>query len=377
MTRLAKFFVAAGALAAVGLLGFFLMRSRPTRQTGATLGVILPQTGPTAFIGEAVRRGLDLAHEQFAALPDNPRVRLIYEDDGGSADRAVSAFRKLTALNRADAVILVSTAVRAVAPLAEQEGVPLLCTAVSASGVSQGRRWVFRYFINADADAALIGDYAARRRGYRRLAVLFINDEMGVSYKTVFERTIAAGGASLVSAVPFGFEVTNFRPLLLKIKASEPDALYLVGYNDAIAVIPSQMREVGLRVPILSVGTISQPEIMKQAGTAIEGAVYTTTAFNTFAPATPALQRFVQAYTSRYGNPPVFFEVFGFDSFNLLASALRKAGPGRAGVRDALAALTNVDGAAGSLSVGSDGEVAFPIKLRQIRAGQWADLEER
>jgi branched-chain amino acid transport system substrate-binding protein len=143
-----------------------------------------------------------------------------------------------------------------------------------------------------------------------------------------------------------------------------------------MARIPLQMKDVRLNIPILSVGTISQPEVMKQAGSAVEGVVYTTCAFNTLAPDTPALREFVDKFTAKYKAPPIFFEVFGYDTFNLLWLAARRSGLGPDDVNRGLLSIQDVPMAAGNVSVRPNREVSFPVVLKQIKNGQWAHLEQ-
>ena len=150
-------------------------------------------------------------------------------------------------------------------PLADRDRVVLWNTAVSVLDITAASPWSFRFFINADVDATMMGEYAVKRRGLRRLAVVYINDEMGLSYDNVFQKTVRSAGGEIVASEGFGFGVTDFKPLLLKIAAAKPDGIYIQVYDDAIGRIPVQMIEMGLIIPILSVGTISQPQIMRQA----------------------------------------------------------------------------------------------------------------
>ena len=253
-----KALVIGGVVIAAVLIGWFVLSHRTT-PAELRVGVILPQTGFSAFIGESVRKGMDLAWE--FAVERNPaaRISLIYEDSAGDVGEAVSAYHKLRSVDRVSAVVCVSTGARALVPLADRDRVVLWNTDVSASDITAASPWSFRFFINADVDATMMGEYAVKRRGLRRLAVVYINDEMGLSYDNVFQKTVRSAGGEIVASEGFGFGVTDFKPLLLKIAAAKPDGIYIQAYNDAIGRIPVQMREMGLIIPILSVGTTHSP----------------------------------------------------------------------------------------------------------------------
>ncbi len=359
------------------ILIIVLSLNRGDRKTSEfKIGVILPQTGHSAFIGESVRKGMDISLDIAYKAAPNANITLIYEDSAGDIKQAVSAYHKLVSVDKVNAVVCVSSGAKALKPLADRDKIVLFCTAVSSSSITKGSPWCFRFFINADVDAKMMGEYAVQKQGFKKPAVIYINDEMGLSYSNVFSATVESLGSKVVASEGFSFGVSDFKPILLKIAEAKPDAIYIQAYIDSMARIPVQMKEIGLNIPILSVGTISQPEVMRQAGSAVEGVVYTTCDFNTFAPATPELKQFVEKFTAKYHSPPIFFEVFGYDTLNMLKLAAEKMGTSDANLQKGLLAIEDVPMAAGIISVQPSGEVSFPVVLKQIKDGQWAPLDE-
>jgi len=368
--------VALIVVAAVVLAAVFLRSPDGTTRSELKIGVILPLTGEAAYLGTSVRNGMELAAPEAAKrlAEKGLTLSLVYEDSADQVKNAVSAYNKLVTVDRAEILVCVSGGWKALIPLADQQDRVLFCTVVSPSKVAAQSPWAFRFFISADSDASLMAEFAAKRLRLGEVAVLYVNDEFGNSYKEVFTKHFESVGGKVVSAEGFSPADTDFRPILTRIKGANPDAVYLLAYGNNMALAARQMRELGIDVPLLSIGTISQPDIMKQAGQAVEGAYYTTTRFNTFSPETPQLKRFVEAYTAKYQQPPVFFEVFGYDTVNLLAAAAAKAGPSPEAVRDALLALKGYKGAAGDISFSQEGEATFPVVVRQIKNGQLVDV---
>ena len=126
------------------------------------IGVILPQTGYSAFIGESVRKGMDLALDIADKTTTNSEINLIYEDSAGDTKQAVSAYHKLVEVDRVNVVVCVSSGAKALIPLSDRDKKVLFCTAVSGSDIAKGSPWCFRFFINADVDAKMMGEYAVR-----------------------------------------------------------------------------------------------------------------------------------------------------------------------------------------------------------------------
>ena len=77
---------------------------------------------------------------------------------------------------------------------------------------------------------------------------------------------------------------------------------------------------------------------------------------------------------TKYKTPPIFFEVFGYDTFNILYEATKRGGMDSEGVRRGLLSINGLPAAAGTITVQPNREVVFPVVLRQIKKGQWLRL---
>lgn len=370
-------FVAVGIVVVIVLAaGAWFASRQPAAPGGLNVGVILPLTGPSSYIGESIKNGMEIAAAEFNARQDRPfPLRLEYSDTGGQPAKAVTAWQAMAASLSPQAVIAVQEGVKGLLPLAEADRRVLLATSVPDNGVAGVNPWAFRFFINAKSDAGTIGNYAVNKLGKRRFALIYVNDSMGTSYRESFSETVKRLGGEIVTEQAFGPADSDFRTQVLRVKEAAPDAVYLIGYGKSLSSIPIQLRENGVEATILSVGTISQPDIMAAAGAAVEGCYYTTSEFFTFAPATPELKAFVDAYQARFGQVPVFFEVFGYDALRLILHAAAQDAMTPAAIRDALAATKDLALAAGNVSVGADGDVQFPVVVKMIKDGKWAPAE--
>jgi len=365
-------------IAALAVGGFFFWRgtSSSTGPAELEIGVILPLTGPSSYIGTSIKNGIEIAVDEFTATADKPfALKVEYSDTSGQPAKVVTAWQSLLATQSPQAVIAVQEGVKGLIPLAANDQRVLLATSVPDNGIAGQNPWTFRFFINARTDAKAIAGYAVSKLNKKRFGVIYVNDSMGLSYRDSFAEQVKALGGEVVAEQTFGPADTEFRAQVLRMKAAAPDAIYLIGYGTSLSGIPIQLRENGVQATLLSVGTISQPEIMKAAGAAVEGCYYTTSEFFTFAPATPELKAFVDAYKAKFGQVPVFFEVFGYDSIRLILEAAKRRGATADQIRQGLSAIKSLPLASGSVSVGSDGDVEFPVVVKMIRNGTWAAAE--
>ena len=329
-------------------LSYAFRRQQKTAANHLCVGVILPLTGNSAYIGQSIKNGMDIAGTD---VNKNLSLQLEYSDTGGEVARVVTAYQSLVNVKKCQSIIAVQEGVKALIPLAAKDQRVLLATSVPDNGITGKNPWVFRFFVSAESDT-------------------------GISYRDSFAQKFSQLGGNIIETQAFNPNDIDFRTQALKIKLAAPDAVYIVGYGKSIANIPIQLREAGVTATFLSMGTISQPEILQAAGEAANGLYYTTAEFATDLNAgTSELKQFVDAYRSRFGTNPVFFEFFGYDSLRLLLLAAERGGTEPEKLRQGLENLANVPLAVGNVSVGKDGNVEFPIVVRKIVDGKWTTPE--
>ncbi len=354
-------------------LSYAFRRQQKTAANHLCVGVILPLTGNSAYIGQSIKNGMDIAG---ADANKNLSVQLEYSDTGGEVARVVTAYQSLVNVKKCQSIIAVQEGVKALIPLAAKDQRVLLATSVPDNGITGKNPWVFRFFVSAESDAGTMAEYAVNQLKKRKAAIIYVNNSTGISYRDSFAQKFSQLGGNIIETQAFNPNDIDFRTQALKIKLAAPDAVYIVGYGKSIANIPIQLREAGVTATFLSMGTISQPEILQAAGEAANGLYYTTAEFATDLNAgTSELKQFVDAYRSRFGTNPVFFEFFGYDSLRLLLLAAERGGTEPEKLRQGLENLANVPLAVGNVSVGKDGNVEFPIVVRKIVDGKWTTPE--
>lgn len=354
-------------------LSYAFRRQQKTAANHLCVGVILPLTGNSAYIGQSIKNGMDIAGTD---VNKNLSLQLEYSDTGGEVARVVTAYQSLVNVKKCQSIIAVQEGVKALIPLAAKDQRVLLATSVPDNGITGKNPWVFRFFVSAESDAGTMAEYAVNQLKKRKAAIIYVNNSTGISYRDSFAQKFSQLGGNIIETQAFNPNDIDFRTQALKIKLAAPDAVYIVGYGKSIANIPIQLREAGVTATFLSMGTISQPEILQAAGEAANGLYYTTAEFATDLNAgTSELKQFVDAYRSRFGTNPVFFEFFGYDSLRLLLLAAERGGTEPEKLRQGLENLANVPLAVGNVSVGKDGNVEFPIVVRKIVDGKWTTPE--
>jgi branched-chain amino acid transport system substrate-binding protein len=202
-----------------------------------------------------------------------------------------------------------------------------------------------------------LADFAVKDLGLKKLAVFYLNTDWGKTSFGLFSAHAKEIGAEIVAEQAYLAEEKDFRSALTSVRDANPDGVILISYQADGALIASQLKEVGLSVPIVGGGSLQSPDFLKLGGDAVEGA-YVLGEFLPTDPS-PAIQAFVKKYQAKYNEEPDLFAVHAYDTIILIAEAIKLGGPTRQGVHDALPKLKDVPSV-------TNGTVTFDPETRRV-----------
>lgn len=382
--------------------------ARATDRAGdgeATLGLVLPLSGPFEKIGESILRGFVLESGVYSEPPS--RLRLLVRDSGGDPERAAAASRELVA---AGVVAIVgpvrSSEAVAAAPVAEQEQIPLLSFA-RRDDVADLGDFVFRVGLTPGDQAGALARFCAEQRACKRFAILYPEDEYGTSFKNAFWEAVEASGGSVVAIQGYtpgtvdwqseikqlvGLEpISPAQSALVKerdklrrnavqnaAKLAAPQFQGLPPYVDFDAIfIPDDAASVGLILPQLRFFDVrdvvylggsgwNDPALVKIAAREATRAVFTDEFFA--GSARPEVAEFVRSYAATYGGPPDAYAAEGRDAAAVLRAAIAEVG-GSDGdaLRERLLALPPITGVTGLESFDSAGGARKSLEFLTVR----------
>ncbi|QIM48721.1 amino acid ABC transporter substrate-binding protein [Pusillimonas sp. DMV24BSW_D] len=377
-------------LACAASFGFGAMLPAQAADEGPRkIGFLMPLTGGAGKLGEMMMQGSTLAVEEINSKHGGAggrNVQLLPEDSQATARVSISGFKRLSDLEDAEVVITGWTSVvAAVAPLAQTEKVML----ISASTASPAIRGVSPYFQSTwmfdDETVRLLLPYAKEHLGVERLGVMTVVSDLGNALaKSVKEEWKKLGGTLAGEGIHQQDE-SNFRPILLKLLATNPDAIYITGsVGRQSAQIVRQARELGYKGKFLSYGAFEDPEI-QALGELADGAYYASPSFEVTSDA-PKTKAFVDAFKAKHDRLPNVHQANHYDLIYLyktVVDALAEKGSEVTGTtfRDYMVKeMPTYTGAAGTYRFDySDGSVVRPTSLKTLKDGQFvkvADLVE-
>src|ERR1017187_747284 len=315
----------------LGIVGLALLTGcsppSPSSKT-VTIGAILPLTGEAASYGSPLRKGMALAIEEMnsrGGIQGKP-LRIVYEDDQNKPQVGVTAFNKLTTVDRVPMVIgsMFSAVTLAVAPVAERDRVVLLSPTASAIELTSAGEYFFRIYPSDAYDGLFLANFAYDQLKARVASMVTLQATSTSSVSALFEKTFQSKGGEIRLREFYKEGTTDFRPLLSRISHMRQDLLFLPGSLNEMAILLRQARELGVNISKLSISTVYDPKILSLAGPAAEGIMFSSPVFSP-ASDTPSIRSFVELYRKTYNSQPDILGAYGYDVVNISALALGSA----------------------------------------------------
>jgi branched-chain amino acid transport system substrate-binding protein len=295
------------------------------------VGVVLPTSGPIAYDGGLALNGIKMAMEEINATGgiEGNKIELYVEDSAGVPATAVAAMEKLVGMEKVAAVIgdFGSSCTLAMMDVAQRSKVPLITPVSLAPKITEmGNIWMFRGCDNSAMIAKAFTKWAVQEKKIDKWAYIAINTDYGRGSVEAFNEDLEKLGASVVFTEYFNQGETDYYPIVTKLSASDANGLCLFGETVDLSRVVAQYYEMGLEGKMLIMdptsGTFNEKfiELAKESANGIVGA----SRFVASIP-TPAAQKFVADYKSRYNADPEKYAQAGYDCARMVALAIEKA----------------------------------------------------
>lgn len=333
------------AFLVLSLLNAFAASPAEAKGEAIMIGTIQPMSGPYAAFGVKFYQAYNMAADEINAaggIKGRP-IQIVFEDSQDKPDLAQTAARKLVANPTIVALIggRLSGAGLAIAQIAEKEHIAYLVDHPSADIITKsGFKWTCRLnpasSFNSVPLQKFMKDYA---KDIKTVAVLYENSVYGKGVTEPFKTWLGQNGYQIVVSELYPPLALDYRDLLNKVKAQNPDLLFLASNIPDSALIIRQSKELGLTPKMISgAGAgFSINEFIEQAGDAANS-VFSTGPWSGN-PKDPKVQAFTEKFYKRFGHYPKEHESEGYSAVYVIADTLRRAKSfSRSDIHDALLA---------------------------------------
>jgi len=338
------------------------------------VGVAGPMTGQYATYGASHKAGAQIALDELNAAGgvNGAKASMAIGDDLGDPQQAVLVAQGF--IDDKNIVVvdghMFSGATIAAAAKYQAAGLPMISPSATNPDITSLGSYIWRICMTDAVQGAGLAKYSVSTLGKKNIAVIYDNSDYGRGLADAYVKGVQAAGAKIVAQQQYATGDTDFSSQLTKIKAANPDLLFMSGYYPEGAKIAQQARQLGMTVQMLGSDGYASDQLPKLGGAAVEGMLVST--FFDYTKKDPAVQKFVAAYKAKYnGANPDWFAANSYDVIMLAAQAAKNAGSNsRSAINDALGKMGTYQGISGAITFDKNGDVQKPLSIVVVKHGR-------
>ncbi len=359
-TRKMVAMVCATSLLAISLGGCGGGEKKPDAAGTIRLGVNAEMTGPVATFGISSTNAMKLAVKQVNAKGgvNGKKIELVFADNKSEPSEAAAAMTKLLTQDKVSAVLgpLISATSLACTKIVQDNKIPMLSPSATNPNVTvingKVQDYVFRSCFIDPFMGSIMADFASKSLKAKTAAVYTdSSSDFSKGLGQVFEETFIKHGGKIVSKESFLAKDTDFKATLTKIKATNPDTIFLPAYYQEVGMIVKQARELDMKVAFIGVDGWDSPKLFEIGGAKALNNTYYSAHFSTD-DKDQNVQNFVKAYQAEYKQMPDTQAALGYDCVLVMVDAIKRAGgTDPVKLKDALASTKNLQVATGIITM--------------------------
>ncbi len=343
-----------------------LVYSSHSNGNAITVGGLFNLTGYAGFAGEDSRNGFLMAIED--AHLSSSSVDTVIEDAGSDLKQTVSGAKKLVDIDHAIAVIGPEWTEfgEVVWPIAVQDKVPFLSPWVVAEALYVKPPYYWSATPSDRSEHAALADYLARH-DMGRIALVYSNNFWSnLNIQMFKEEAVKRGSLTMISEDMLDQSVKDFRTAIIKIKAENPDAIYLaMGDDDSHGAFVTQARQLGLAMPIAANSSrADSPTMRDRYASVLHDQI--------FARQLPSVrdQEFEAKYQARFSiKPEAPSAAAAYDMTSIVLRAVKSGAKTSADIIEYMEHMTVYEGYSGTISFDSRGHVPLrPVIMERYNA---------
>lgn len=288
------------------------------------IGMITTLSGPAGYLGQDVRDGFKLAMEdnKLGGVP----VELMVEDDGlkpGQGKQIAERFLSEGGVKLFTGIVFSNVAGATVPDIVDNEAFYISPNAGPSN--LAGKECSENYFVVSWQNDSLheSAGQLATNLGYKKAFILAPNYQAGKDALAGFKRFFKG---EIAGEVYTRLDQTDFAAELAQIRAAKPDVVFQFHPGGLGITFLRQYEQAGLGKEIPMV--LAEPSMdgvtlaaVGEAAVGVNVSAHWNTDFDN-----PANKKFMEAWNKAYNRPATYYSSQGYDTGQLIASALKASG---------------------------------------------------
>lgn len=322
------------------------------------VGLAISLSGGTAKFGEAVKRGAELAIEEFNATggANNHKAKLIVYDDEAKPEKSVEIVQRLIQQDKVVAFLGPANSGNAKAHVkfAQESGVAEVipvatATAITATYEKEDKNYIFRVSPYDRGQVETMLKWLVEEKKFSKIGLLHDTTGYGQGGKADVE-SFMKEKYNLAPAVIESFQVgdTNMESQLTKMRANQVEAVIFYGLAPEAAQYLKSREKLNYNPITVASWAMGDPTVKELVGDLVNKDVYMVQSFTV--DQSEEAKKFHEKIVAKYGEDifPIA-SAQGYDCARLILEAVKKAGTDSKAIRDA---IENMEGFNGVTAIG-------------------------
>jgi len=345
------------------------------------VGFAAPMTGAQAHYGKDFENGITLAVEEFNATKpviDGKPVRIVLDtaDDQADPRTGTTVAQKLVDDNIKGMLGHFNSGTTIPASrIYANAGIPEIAMATAPEYTTQGYKTTFRMMTSDTQQGSVAGAFAVKSLKMKKIAIVDDRTAYGQGLADQFEKAAKAAGATIVDREYSNDKAVDFKAILTKIKAGNPDLVYYGGADSQAGPMVMQMKTLGLRAPLMAGEMVKTDTFLKIAGKSADGTVASLAGLPL--EEMPGGADYVAKYKKRFNEDVQTYSPYAYDGAMAMFDAMKSANSTDPAKYLPLLAKTNMQGVtAKHLGYDAKGDLKNGgITLYKVVDGKWTTLQ--
>jgi branched-chain amino acid transport system substrate-binding protein len=350
------------------------------------IGAAGPYTGDVSKIGldglNAIRMAVDEANA--AGGIGGRMIEIVEADDAGDPSKAILVAEKLAMDRGVIGVVgpMNSATVQAALPTYQRTGLPIISQSATYPDLTEmGYKVMYRICPRDDAQGPASARFITEILQAKTIYIIDDKTTYGQGLSDQVEPALKAADVKVLRG-QIAIEDRDFSPILTRVKASEPDLVYLGLANPAQAAsLIKQAAGLGLKPTFMGGDGLKEKDQLITGAAGLAEGMYVTSIGKDIREV-PEAQEFIEKFEATYGAMSVFGGQ-SYEAANILIDAARRAAsdPMKINRSNVMEALGKTQGYRGILGfpIGFDAKgdvVGASIFVYQVKDGEFVPVKE-
>ncbi|KIL35573.1 ABC transporter substrate-binding protein [Cohnella kolymensis] len=318
------------------------------------IGAAISMTGGTALFGEGVKRGAELAIEEFNAAGglNGQNATLVLYDDEAKPEKSVEVVQKLINQDKVVALIGPANSGNATAHIkfTQEAKIPEIIpvatgSAIVATYAKEPKNYIFRVSALDSVQVGAILKELAGKQGLKKIGVIHDTEGYGQGGKADIMKQMKENYNLEPAAVSaFDPKELNLEQAVRDMKKAGVEAVMFYGLAPQSAKLLEARNKEGLDAPIYATWATGDPTVVKLVGDLVNKNVFFVQSFTV--DQSDKSKAFDKKIIDKYGeNVFPVASAQGYDSAKLILEGIKKAGAlDGEKIRDAIENINDFEG---------------------------------